>query len=97
MEVVSSLLDRATRTDLIAGIATRFFSNTAVQDRTRSLFAGMTTREQWLFHKSAEWDAAKRERDVALLAGDDAGYARYDAMMCSLNTDIDALEEMESA
>lgn len=91
---MSSLLNRAQHVDTIAGLATRYFSNRNVQDRQRELFSGMTTRQQWIGQKTGEWICAKELRDVALLAGDDAGYARYDAMMDSLSADLDALEEV---
>lgn len=90
---MSALLTRAARVGVIADIATRFYTNVGPQDRTRKLFAGMTPRQIWIGHKQGEWVAAKAERDVALLAGDDAGYARYDAMCDRLSAEIDELEE----
>lgn len=90
---MTSLLNRATRVDVIAGIAARHFSNRDVQDRQRALFAGMTPRQIYIGHKQGEWQCAKEERDHALLDGDDAGYDRYNAMMDLLSADLDALEE----
>jgi hypothetical protein len=74
--------------------AAAYYSSTWNQDRQRLLWSGMTTRQQWIGHKTGEWLCAKELRDVALLAGDDTGYARYDAMMDSLSADLDALEEV---
>ncbi len=59
---MSSLLNRATRVDTIAAIATKFWSNTAQQDRTRMLARQqMSEREAYRMHKVAEYECAKEE------------------------------------
>lgn len=94
--MTSTLAQRAAtvgvKADLLASLATRYYSSTAAQDRKRQLWASMSARDQRHTHLMAEWRCAQEEHELAIAEDRPVDAARYLDVMERLNIQLNDLE-----